>query len=150
MSTRIFDHNSLKSTDIIEFQHIVSRDEIDELGHANNVVYLSWLQDAAVAHSTALGWSGERYRQFGSGWIVRSHKIEYIRPALADDLVVVKTWVATMQKVTSIRRYQIIRPMDGQILTKAETNWAFIDFNTGKPVRIPLEISGMFQLLDCK
>jgi acyl-CoA thioester hydrolase len=150
MSSRILDNNSAKLTEIFEHQHIVGLDEIDELGHANNVVYVSWLQDAAIAHSTALGWSGERYRQFGFGWVARSHKIEYLKPAFADELVVVQTWVATMQKVTSIRHYQIIRPSDGQILAKAETNWAFIDFSTGKPKRIPVEISGVFQLLDRK
>jgi acyl-CoA thioester hydrolase len=150
MSSRILDNNSAKLTEIFEHQHIVGLDEIDELGHANNVVYVSWLQDAAIAHSTALGWSGERYRQFGFGWVARSHKIEYLKPAFADELVVVQTWVATMQKVTSIGRYQIIRPSDGQILAKAETNWAFIDFSTGKPKRIPVEISGVFQLLDRK
>jgi acyl-CoA thioester hydrolase len=150
MSSRILDDNSSKLTEIFEYQHIVGQDEIDELGHANNVAYVSWLQDAAIAHSTALGWPAERYRQYGVGWVARSHKIEYLRPAFTDELVVVQTWVATMQKVTSIRRYQIIRPADGQILAKAETNWAFIDYSTGKPTRISPEIAGVFQLLDRK
>jgi len=29
--------------------------DIDNLGHASNLVYLRWVQDAALAHSTALG-----------------------------------------------------------------------------------------------
>ena len=28
--------------------------DIDQLGHVNNVVYLRWVQDAAVAHWTAV------------------------------------------------------------------------------------------------
>ena len=150
MSSKILDDDSPKLSEIFEYQHVVREDEIDEQGHANNVVYVAWLQDAAVAHTTALGWSGERYKQFGFGWVARSHKIEYLRPAFVNDSIVVQTWVATMQKVTSIRRYEIVRPADGEILAKAETNWAFIDFSTGRPTRIPLEISSVFQLLKRK
>ena len=42
-------------TDIFEYPHAVAADEIDEQGRANNVVYVSWMQDAALAHSAALG-----------------------------------------------------------------------------------------------
>jgi len=42
---------------IYEYRHLVTAEEIDGLGHVNNVIYLKWLQDAAVAHSTANGWS---------------------------------------------------------------------------------------------
>jgi acyl-CoA thioester hydrolase len=150
MSSKILEDDSPKLSEIFEYRHTVTDDEIDEQGHANNVVYISWMQDAAVAHTTSLGWSGERYKEFGFGWVARSHKIEYLRPAFVGDLIVVKTWVASMQKVTSIRRYEIVRPADGEILAKAETNWAFIDYNTGRPSRIPPEISGVFQLVNRK
>jgi acyl-CoA thioester hydrolase len=130
--------------DIFFHPHIVQADEIDDLGHANNVVYIAWLQAASVAHSAARGWPGSRYHEFGRGWVVRSHKIEYLSPAFAGDHVVIETWVATMQKVTSLRRYRISRGGDGALLATAETNWAFVDLTTGKPVRIPTVISGAF------
>ena len=124
--------------------HVVQADEIDDLGHANNVVYISWLQAAAVAHSAAQGWPGPRYRELGQGWVVRSHAIEYLLPAFAGDRVVVETWVALMKKVTSLRRYRIVRGGDGALLATAETNWAFVDLVTGKPVRIPPGVGEAF------
>jgi len=114
------------------------------LGHANNVVYVAWLQTAAVGHSAAQGWPGPRYRELGQGWVVRSHAIEYLLPAFAGDHVVVETWVSSMRKVTSLRRYRIVRGGDGALLATAETNWAFVDLATGKPVRIPPEIAAAF------
>jgi acyl-CoA thioester hydrolase len=84
----------------------------------------------------------------GRGWVVRSHKIEYLQAAVAGDRIVVRTWVATMKKVTSLRRYQIHRVGDDVLLARAETNWAFINFATGQPVRIPPEIADDFPLLD--
>lgn len=134
--------------DVFEHFETVSKESIDGLGHVNNVVYVEWMQSAAVAHSTALGWSGTRYRELGRGWVVRSHNIEYLQAAVAGDRIVVRTWVATMKKVTSLRRYEIYRVADDVLLARAETNWAFINFATGQPVRIPPEISEAFVLLD--
>ncbi len=135
-------------SEIYIHNHIVAPSEIDELGHANNVFYIAWLQDAAVAHSAALGWPGRRYHQLGLGWVVRSHAIQYLLPAFAGDRLIVETWVASMKKVTSLRRYRIVRQGDGQILATAETNWAFVDFASGKPIRIPPEIIAAFPIIE--
>ena len=134
--------------EVFEYSHTVAEDEIDELGHANNVAYVAWLQAAAVAHSTAQGWPGRRYRQLGLGWVVRSHWIEYLQPAVAADEILVQTWVATMRKVTSIRRYRVLRRSDQLLLATAETNWAFVNYATGKPSRVPVEITRSFQVVD--
>ena len=132
----------------IHEHHLIVRDEeIDPQGHANNVVYVQWMQDAAVAHSASLGWPGRRYLDLGAGWVVRWHKIEYHAPALAGDRVVVRTWVATMNKVTSLRRYRVLRLPDETLLATAETLWAFISYATARPTRIPPEIAGAFPLL---
>ena len=133
---------------IYEHVHVVGAEEIDVLGHANNVAYVQWMQAAALAHSAAQGWSGEAYRELGLGWVVRSHTIEYHQPALAGERIVVRTWVATMKKVTSLRRYRIVRPSDGELLAKAETKWAFVNYATGQPARIPAEVARSFQVVD--
>jgi len=132
--------------EVFEHCHTVREDEVDSLGHANNVSYVQWLQDAAVAHSAAQGWPGERYRRAGAGWVVRSHKIEYLQPALPGDRVVVRTWVATMHKVTSLRRYELYRQADETLLARAETLWAFVNYATLRPVRIPSEIAEAFEV----
>jgi acyl-CoA thioester hydrolase len=131
-------------TEVFEYFHTVTNDEIDEQDRVNNVVYVSWMQDAAVAHSAAYGWTAERYSKLGMGWVARSHYIEYLRPAMAGDEIVVETHVDDMKKVTSRRIYKIIRRADREVLAKAETNWAFVDYETGKPTRIPREVTETF------
>jgi acyl-CoA thioester hydrolase len=135
---------------IFEFEHTVVQGEIDSLGHANNVSYVEWMQSAALAHSAAQGWPHQAHREFGFGWVVRSHGIEYHQPAMVDDRIVVRTWVATMKKVTSIRRYRIIRVDDGQLLATAETKWAFINYATGQPARIPPQVADAFEVIEDK
>ena len=80
---------------------VVIADEIDRLGHVNNLAYLAWMQAAALAHSAAQGWPPERYEQLGAGWVVRSHEIKYLQSAYEGERIVVRTWVADMSKVGS-------------------------------------------------
>lgn len=133
---------------VFEFRHTVRPEEIDGPGHANNVAYIAWMQRAAVAHSTAQGWSPARYLDAGHGWVVRSHKIEYHQPAAVGDAILIRTWVATMRKATSLRRYHVFRESDDTLLATAETLWAYVDYTTGQPKRVPPEVAGAFVLAE--
>jgi acyl-CoA thioester hydrolase len=131
-------------TAIFEYLHTVADDEIDELGHANNVAYVGWFQAAAMAHSASYGWTAERYKVLGMGWVARSHWIEYHRPAMAGDPIVVRTAVVGKKRVAYTRAYRILRGSDGELLASGETVWAFVDYTTGRLVRIPPEIADAF------
>jgi acyl-CoA thioester hydrolase len=134
---------------IFDFQHVVTAEEIDAQGHVGNVVFLEWMQDAALEHSAAQGWPPERYQQTGAGWVVRSHQIEYLQPAFQGDRLVVRTWVADFQKLTSRRRYRILKTHDRAttVLAEAETNWVYIGFERRLPRRIPDELSAAFEVV---
>jgi acyl-CoA thioester hydrolase len=122
----------------------VGEDDIDAQGHANNVVYLRWAQEAAVAHSDAIGWTAECYRDAGVTWVVRTHQIRYRSPAGLGDELVVRTWVENMRAATSLRRYEILRKADGLLLADAGTDWVLVGVNSGAPSRIPPEIRRAF------
>jgi acyl-CoA thioester hydrolase len=132
------------------FEHVVTvrSEEIDQLGHVNNLAYLAWMQAAAVAHSAVQGWTAERYAQLGLGWVVRSHQIKYLQPAYLEDSVIVRTWVAGMKRASSTRSYKILRAGDRALLASAATEWAFVDLASGTLKRIPPELVGSFELSD--
>ncbi len=132
---------------IFDYLHTVADDEIDGLGHVNNLVYLKWMQSAAVGHSAAQGWTTQRYFEAGAGWVVRSHWIEYRQPAFAGQQILIRTWVADFKKITSLRKYKIMRSADGAVLAVAETNWAFIGLEHGVPRRIPAELAEAFEIV---
>jgi acyl-CoA thioester hydrolase len=131
---------------IYEHHLVVRPKDIDRLGHVNNLAYMAWLLDAAVAHSAVQGWTAERYDQLGSVWVVRSHEIKYIEPAYAGQEIIVRTWVADMSKVSSMRRYRIERASDNALLCKAATRWAFVELASGKLRAIPEEVWSAFEL----
>jgi len=130
--------------EIFEYHHTVTEDEIDNLGHTNNVEYVRWFQDAATAHSSHYGWTPERYITLGLGWVAKSHTIEYVRPSYAGDKVIVQTSIISKRRVAYTRSYRIVLASNGELLAKGETVWAFVDYETGKPARIPSEIDNAF------
>ncbi|MBE9550129.1 MAG: acyl-CoA thioesterase [Proteobacteria bacterium] len=134
-------------TGIFEFPYTVANSDIDELNHAGNYHYVRWMQDAAVAHSNANGWHPQKYQELGAGWVARSHNITYLKPAYEDDALIIKTWVSDLKSATSRRHYEIMNAA-GEMLAKAETNWAFISFKTQKPTRIPAEVAKCFELVE--
>lgn len=133
---------------VYRHSHEVEPWEIDALGRASNVAFLEWMVAAAVEHSAAQGWPTEAYLRRGCGWVVRSHAIEYRAPAFPGDRIVVETWVSSVNGASSTRRYKVLREKTGELLATGETRWAFIDFATGRPVRIPPEIARAFPVVE--
>jgi acyl-CoA thioester hydrolase len=120
--------------------------DIDELGHASNLVYLRWVQEAALAHSTAVGLDQAAYLARGEVWVVRSHEIHYVRPALEGERLAVDTRVASMSAANSVRRTQITRVADSALLCRASTDWVFVDVARGRPRRIPNDVRARFPI----
>jgi acyl-CoA thioester hydrolase len=126
---------------------VVPESAIDINGHVNNVLYVQWMQDAAIAHSASLGWPTQRFIDLGRTWIIRSHTIEYFHSAYAGDTIEVLTWVAGFQKIRSLRKYKFIRPSDGTVLATAATVFIFCDLHSGRPISIPAEIQQTYPLI---
>ena len=106
--------------------------DIDNLGHASNLVYLRWVQEAALAHSTALGFSEQAYLARGEVWVVRRHEIEYLRAAVAGDRLRVETRVVTMKAANSVRKTEIFR--GSELLCRAATDWVYVELARGRPL----------------
>ena len=126
---------------------VVDQSAIDVNGHVNNVQYIQWMQDAAMAHSASLGWPHKRYQEFGATWIIRSHAIEYYHSAYAGDQLLVYTWVDSIKKFRSLRKFKFFRPADNTILAKAETLFIFCDLSTGSPRSLPEEVLQAYKVV---
>ena len=125
---------------IFEFEREVSPEEIDELGHMNNQVYLEWLMDAATRHSDAVGWDLPRLVKMGEGWVVRRHEIDYLFPVKQGETVRMRTWVETAERASSERYYELNRSSDGKPVCRGRTMWVWINYKTGRPSRIPAAV----------
>ena len=131
---------------IYRFEIIVPPEAVDRNRQVNNVAYVQWMQDAALRHSAATGCT-RMTEAIGATWVARMHRIEYLRPAFAGDVLTVLTWVVDFRKVRSLRRYEFIRAVDQKVIAQGETDWVFINASTGRPRAIPSEIANLFELV---
>lgn len=120
----------------------VAAADIDQLGHVNNVVYLRWVQDAAVAHWRSVT-SGDPELS-GIPWIVRRHEIDYRRAARLGDTVIARTWVGETDGLTFERHTEILRAADGRLLARAHTLWCPVNPATGRVRRLDPAIHDRF------
>ena len=111
--------------------------DIDELEHANNVVYVRWVQDTAGAHWLTAFPPGEReqYR-----WVVAEHRVRYLRPALVHQELRATTWIGETKGAQMQRFTRIERAADGVLLCEAETQWVLLTPQTGRPRRVESEV----------
>ena len=126
----------------MKFSHSfrVSARDIDAQGHVNNVAYVKWIQDVAVAHwfSVTTEEMREKYT-----WMLTRHEIDYKKQAFAGEEVTATTWVGEPTRITWERLTEITRSAD--LLVKARSVWCLIDRETSRPTRISSELMEMFQ-----
>jgi acyl-CoA thioester hydrolase len=91
---------------------------ISTSGHVNNVTYLRWVQDVAVAHWRAVAPAEDQERLV---WVVLRHEIDYRQAARLPDQVIARTWVGEAGTVRFERHTAMIRASDGSVLAKART-----------------------------
>jgi len=123
-------------------QFVVTPEDIDDFGHANNVVWVRWVNEAAIAHSNAVGLSAERLQEMDAIWVVRKHEIEYLAPAFVGQSLQCATWPAAVRGATSLRRS--VFTCEGRVLARAQTLWALLHAVNGKPRRVSLELMAAY------
>ena len=121
----------------------VAPEDIDQLGHVNNVVYLRWVQDAATAHWEAAATAAD---QAEVAWVVLRHEIDYKHAAMAGEQLIARTWVGAATSNTFERHTEILRSKDARVLARARTLWCPISRKTGRPMRVSAEVRQRFSL----
>ncbi|MEO9470306.1 thioesterase family protein [Parasphingorhabdus sp.] len=124
------------------FLHITARaGDIDELGHVNNAVWVRWIQDIATVHWNAVATKEYIDRYI---WVVTRHEIDYRGNVEAGQTVTGRTWISEPPRGARFWRNVRFTGPDGNIKVEAKTNWAIIDRNSGRPVRVPPDLAALF------
>lgn len=119
---------------------VVKSEDIDGLGHANNAVYVSWLERCAWRHSQNLGLDLAEYRRLDRAMAVVRHEIDYLAAAYEGDELQLGTWIVESdQRLKMTRHFQLVRPSDASTLLRAQTTFVCIELSSGKPKRMPVE-----------
>ena len=118
---------------VFERTYDVEPEDIDGVGHVNNIVYVRWVQAVATEH-----WLSTADPKWidSTVWVVLRHEIDYENAAGPGDTVRVRTWVGAWRGVRTERHTEILDAASGDRLVRATTVWCPLDAATGRPRRI--------------
>lgn len=116
-------------------------DDIDELGHVNNAIWVRWIQDVAVAHWHAVAPPEHRDAYI---WVVTRHEIDYRGNVSEGETVTAETWVPEPPRGARFDRHMRFTGADGRVKVEAVSTWAMLDRASGRLVRVREEVAAPF------
>lgn len=119
-----------------ELHFSVRPEDIDSLGHVNNVVYIQWVQDVATAHWQGAAREDHLAKVF---WVLARHEIDYKVSAMPGDDIIARTWVGEPDGIRFPRHVELIRADDGKLLARSLTLWCPVDAKSLRILRPPPE-----------
>lgn len=123
----------------------VRQEDTDRIGHANNVVYVRWLEEVSWAHIESQGMDWALHEQTGKAMAITRTEIDYLASANAGDRLLLGTWFTDCdRRLRSARQFQLIRPEDGRTLVRAVSTHACVTMQSQRPSRIPAEFLEIF------
>jgi acyl-CoA thioester hydrolase len=132
-----------QASEAFELAISVEAADIDQMAHVNNVAYLRWVQEVAVAHWKAAAPAADQAKL---RWVVVRHEIDYMQPAFLGDGIIARTWVGTASRIRFERYTELLRATDRSVLAKARTVWCPIDAQTGKPASVSAGVRARFSV----
>ena len=127
---------------VLEKEIIVSKNDLDELNHVNNIKYVNWILEIAKIHWRSLV-SDETLGNYH--WVLLEHQIKYLHPALLNDRIRIKTYVEETKEIKSSRIVNIYNKHTDKLLVTSRTIWCLISSKSGKPTRLTNEIKKAFK-----
>jgi acyl-CoA thioester hydrolase len=110
--------------------------ECDSYNHVNNANYLNYLEFARYEFLKDIGFDYPRLIKSGYGVYVARIEIDYKKPAMVDEKLIIKTWPIKKGAVSGVLAQEIWRDQD--LMAAAKVTWAFVD-SKGMPVKVPRE-----------
>jgi acyl-CoA thioester hydrolase len=124
-----------------ELAFTASPEDIDELGHVNNAVWVRWIQAISVAHWEAVA---PNEHQATYIWVITRHEIDYRGNVSVGESVTGETWVVGLPKGARFQRAVRFTGSDGRVKVEAVSTWALLDRASGRLLRVTAEVAGPF------
>jgi acyl-CoA thioester hydrolase len=116
--------------------------EVDRMGFVHHSRYLDYFEQARTELLRSLGRSYRDIEDGGLLLVVAEVEMRFHRPARYDDLLTVRTRLASSSGARVVFEYEVERPSDGTRIATGRTTLASTDVR-GRPVRVPEGLSSL-------
>ncbi|RKF22520.1 acyl-CoA thioesterase [Altericroceibacterium spongiae] len=116
-------------------------EHIDVNGHVNNAVWVQWMEDLSTAHWEAIA-PPEHQRRYA--WVVTRHEIDYRGNIKEGESARGFTEIREGPRGARFTRHYSFTNAGGKEIVRAQTQWAMIDLESGRVMRVPPEVAAPF------
>jgi acyl-CoA thioester hydrolase len=114
--------------------------DCDPMGHANNAVYFTYLEQTRFSHWRSLWGFGTPQLPAGMPGVILAHaECHYKRPVKYGDVLEIRLRVAGLGRTSFRYDYEILDDQQRLVAT-ATTVQVMYDYDAGRPVPIPDDI----------
>lgn len=124
---------------VAETQMRVRYGETDRMGYAYYGNYAEYIEVGRVEALRELGFSYKELEDSGVILPVLEYWSKFIRPAVYDDLLTIRTMIKELPETRFPFEYEVLN-QEGTLLNKATTTLVFVDRNSGRPSKCPDEL----------
>jgi acyl-CoA thioester hydrolase len=118
--------------------------DCDPLGHVNNAVYLTYLEQARLFYWKSLWGFGEERSRSSPGVILARAEIDFRLPAHYGQTLEVRVDLAAVGKTSFTYDYEIVDEQE-RVVASARTVQVMYDYDAARPVPIPADIRSKMQ-----
>lgn len=106
------------------------------MGHVNNAVYLTYLEQARFKHWRTL-WHYAEDRFPDPGIILARIECDYRSPAKLGEVLEVRLAVSSIGRTSFQYEYEIVSAEDGRLIAQARSVQVAYDYAKGAPIEVP-------------
>lgn len=126
---------------IFESELRVRPDDIDMFNHVHNSKYLDYVLAARYEQMEKFyGMPWEHFTKQGLGWVVSHVDINFKRPLLMNDLMLIRTGILAMNDKGCSVQFEIINHKTGKVASDGIFDYVLIDLNTGRGTKVNEEM----------
>jgi acyl-CoA thioester hydrolase len=108
--------------------------DCDAMGHVNNAVYFTYLEETRFAYWRSL-WGPDLQARGTPGIILARAEIDYRRPAKSGEVLEIRLSLDRIGRTSIASSYEIVN-QNGDLIANAKTVLVVYDYATGQPVPV--------------
>ena len=120
---------------------IVRWSDCDSMGHVNNAVYITYMEQARIAFFRKFFElkAEERLTPDHFRFVIAENSCRYVRPAYVDQPLIVETHVTKVKNSSFVFEYEMKDKLTGEAVASGHSVQVWFDYKAGKSVPIPEE-----------
>ena len=113
-------------------------DDIDMNNHVHNSRYLDYVLAARYDQMRrCYKMSMQEFVELGLGWVVKSCFIQFKRPLVLGDTIIVRTWIEEVGNTDAKVRFEILKKESGKLASDGYFEYSMVNLKTGRAEKIP-------------